>query len=430
MRKIFLLLLCCLFFNVISEKFADSQELIKKNTENGDSRQKITAVLNLLKEILESNDWYVNIESGKLIAFCFRNNCTELTVGIDHNSGKNIHNYTVTVVTDRLYEKVITIKDEFADDSMYVRNKIIPYVLQKINASCCSSSNNKKIYFGSISAGYNRTHDNCRFYPEYSEGSFYMSGSLAYDPAANVTARSITLKPADYFFSSFSFTIDSTIRENSFNVNLLIYGKNKFESAQNQTRRTLYGFFNGFEYFRPGFNDPVLKWNRQIYKKQPHVQFGLYRAIQGTIINTSQSETGVFTNYLSLAVGPGINSSLTATGITEEEEDELSHIFKSIKYRKQNYYYSAAAAANAGFIADRIHNFRFGADYNFYFFIPVEGEKAYDLMNILKISAGYYLTQNTLFAVNYEFWHIDSMLKDDRVNHSWNRLIIELKYLL
>lgn len=429
MRKIFLFLFFCFLLTQIFSETVNAREINNISKKNYTiSQHKTNIVLNAIKKLLKDNAWYVKIEGRELFAYKFTNEFIKLKLIIDHKFDSASDIYKTTVITDKMHIREITIKNEYADDTLYIRDKIIPYILERINTDYENHSNPKKIYFGSISAGYSRTSDNYRFYPEYRQGSFYMSGSLSYDPAVNITASSITLGAADYFSSDFYFTLDSRIRENSFNIDLLIYGKNNFESARNNTKRSLYGFFTGFEYFRPGFNDNVLQWNRKIYKKQPHIQYGIWRAIQGTIINTNKSNNGIFKNYLSLAIGPGINSSLTANDISEDEEDDLSHIFKSIKYRKQNYYYSAVATVSAGLIADKVYNFLFRADYNGYFFIPVENEEAYDLMNILKFSTGYYLTQKTLFAVNYEFWNIDSMIKDAGENHSWNRLIIEIKY--
>ena len=287
----------------------------------------------------------------------------------------------------------------------------------------------KEIFFSSISFGYNRTHDNLRFYPEYGQGSFYMSGSLLYDPAVNSLHNKIQLNQADYLSCDFYFAYDSRMRENFFNIDVLLYGKNKYESDGNSSKRSLYGFFNGFEYFRPGWSDSDVTWNRQIYKKKPHIQYTIWRAIQWTIINSYFLDNEILETRFSAGLGPSINSSLTATGILEGEEGELSHIFKSIEYRKQNYYYSVSFPVSIEFIADKIKDFRFGAGYNFYFFYPIENEKAFDILNILKCSIGYYLIHNCLLNVRYEYWEIESMVRDIKKDHWWNRMIMEIKFL-
>ena len=222
---------------------------------------------------------------------------------------------------------------------------------------------------------------------------------------------------------------DSQIRENYFNTDILLFGVNNYSSDTNSETRFLYGFFNGFEYFRPGITDPTLEWSRQIYKKQPHIQYVIWRTLQGGFVVTSKGRS-ITTFSMMIGFGPSINSSLTAVGLSEEEEAELSHIFKSIKYRKQNYYYSVAAPFSTSLICDHVYNFRFALGYNFYIFYPMENENAYDMLSIIKSSIGYYLIDGLLINVNYEYWYIDSKVRSKRKSHFWNRLIIEFKYIL
>ncbi len=435
MRKFILLTLFLLFYILIFADISYSQKSGKgTGTVEINADSKVPYIFNILKNDLKDDNWHVRVDGDELTAFRFGNGIDELKIRIEYLPDDMFYIYKITVVTDKVYNKEVKINKSRAYDNLYLKDEILSFVYSRINSgfngNIKSTANTKKVYFSSISAGYNRTHDNYRFYPEYGQGSFLMSGTLVYDPAINVNSSEIDLKPVDYLSVEFYFCFDSRVRENYFNIDLMIFGKNKFESSDSAaSRRALYGFFNGFEYFRPGWNNWDVQWNRKIYKKQPHVQYAIWRAAQWKMINTYTVNNKNFISYFSAGLGPSINSSLTATDVTPEEEDDLSHIFKSIKYRKQNYYYGISMPLSAGIVADRINDFKFGAGYNLYIFAPVEHEKAIDVLNIVKLSAGYYFTDNFLLDLHYEYWNIYSMVRDTEAAHWWNRIMIECKFL-
>lgn len=383
-------------------------------------------------KILTDKGWTTIFpEKNKSILNAYRHveNYCMLTVLIE--TGRPVQQ-TITVsitINDKQVSSVFNIKKD--DDGNSLITLIIPFVL-KYSLPDEQSLPVDRIYSSGFSVGYNRTHDNRHFFPEYGQGSFYTSLFLVYDPAINVKSQNVTLRIADYTKFDFYFAYDSHVRENFFNVDTIIYGRNLYtENNSNKDKisnRTVYGFFNGFEYFRPGFYNNALEWNRKIYKKQPHIQYTIWRALQWGFINT-YTNGAVYKSSFMIGFGPSINSSLTATHVTEEEEKELSHIFKSKNYRKQNYYYSVSLPVAASFEIDRLFNFRFGAGYNLYIFYPVQNEKANDFANILKISAGYYFTANCLFNVNYEYWYMRGKVRRVVNEHSWNRLVLEVKFL-
>ena len=140
------------------------------------------------------------------------------------------------------------------------------------------------------------------------------------------------------------------------------------------------------------------------------------------------SGSSVYSAEFMIGAGMGVGpSSLFLSGISEDEEKDISSAFLSIKYRKQNYYFSYCFPARIILTADRIYGFRFEAGYNYYFFIPVVRDNLYDMLHIIKGSMGYYLNPDVLLNVQYERWFIDSMLHNKTRTHSWNRLVIELR---
>lgn len=379
-------------------------------------------------KILENGGWKVISQNSRILACKFENSYNELTLDIHTDPGPEYYTIDVSItVNGKTESRDFIIKKGMLKDMSLIRELVMPFVIQHSLSDPLPVSK-KKAYSVSLSAGYNRTHDNIKFYPEKREGSFYTAASLLYDPARHAEAGELNLDMGEYMFLDFYFAYDSKMRENFFNIDILLHGKNRFGRDGASSKRTLYGYFNGFEYFRPGFYNSILTWNSKLYKKQPHIQYTLWRALQWGLINTFKNGPE-YTFKLMIGFGPSINSSLTAVHVEKEEEKALSHIFKSIKYRKQNYYYSVCWPVSSSFLIDKIFDFRIGAGYNFYIFYPVENEVAYDIVNILKFSTGYYVTDLILINARYEYWNIQARVKSTRDSHYWNRLVLELKIL-
>ena len=393
-----------------------------------DIQKEIAEILQDYQSLLKKDQWITDIKNNSISAFRYKNEYNKLLILINIDDNELIYQIKLNIKKNNqdTYKEFLFRKDEKFNLSR-IKNTILAYLTEQI-ISTKNSDQYISNFNSEVSVGYNRTHDNHEFYPEYGQGSFYMSGMLKYDPAKNITTKELTLKTGDYLAADLYFAYDSHMRENYFNIDLLISGKNRYFTENGSENRELYGFFNGFEYFRPGFYDPTLEWSRKIYKKQPHIQYNIWRVLQWGIIKTEKDDN-IYDYSVMAGFGPSINSSLTINNVTPEEEKELSHIFKSIKYRKQNYYYGIVFPFSAGFSVDRIYRLRFGFGYNFYFFYPVENEDAYDMLNIVKLNAGFYITEDSLFNALYEYWHIKSKLRSDREYHFWNRLVLEIKYL-
>ena len=102
----------------------------------------------------------------------------------------------------------------------------------------------------------------------------------------------------------------------------------------------------------------------------------------------------------------------------------MSPIFRSKFYgdRRQNFYYGWSVPIVLSLAADRLGPLRLGADYRFYYFSPVENERAYDVLNVPGGSIGFYLSHGVLATVAYEYWYAYSRLRSETKNHSWHRV--------
>jgi hypothetical protein len=88
-----------------------------------------------------------------------------------------------------------------------------------------------------------------------------------------------------------------------------------------------------------------------------------------------------------------------------------------------------ALPVRAEITADKIGNFRLSVWNNFYYFIPIETNDSFDLLNIAGTSTGYYLSNDCLLNLSYEYWSLSSKIHEQEKDHWWNRLIVELKFL-
>ncbi|MDY6934559.1 MAG: hypothetical protein SVZ03_10105 [Spirochaetota bacterium] len=398
-----------------------SQEEIQKN---------IHYLLREYRQILQKKDWKVVIETNQLRAYYYNYKYREIRAQIEVAEETDQIKFVISLANGgQHWQRNFIIKEKLPLDNAYARNMMLAFMLNPLFSEDRSQVNNQ-IFFSHVAIGYNRTHDNREFYPQWKEGSIYFAGELQYDPSINTKERDIPLSIGDYMSFDFYVAYDSQIRENYSNIDILLFGKHKYGISDSSSTRSLHGFFNGIEYFRPSFRDSTMHWDHQIYKKQPHIQFFLYRVLSWGFIRSTTGQ-GIYTTSFMAGIGPSINSSLTATGISRAEEDNLSHIFKSYPvYRRQNFYYSVALPLSVSFLVDKIHNLRLQTGYNWYLFYAIENERAYEMLNMLKLSVGYYLLDNLLFDINYEFWNINSRVASDTKQHQWNRIVLEIEYLL
>ena len=422
-----------LFFCVIV--FLPKAVYSEDNRFNGQTylAKKIDYIFINYKSILNRYNWRVSIEKHRLRAFRLSNGYTELNVTINSEFKDTFLLFKVLleINSGQIYREFRFNKNTYSN--LKIKNTILPFLIEHIGAEKGSetkiSNIYKRIYFPSFSIGYNRTHDNMEFYPEYKEGSLYLSWGLLYDPVNNIEEKDLKLTIGDYFLFNIDLAYNSEIRENSINVDMLIYGRNRVDFDKNDKTRLVHGFFNGFEYFRPGFLNTTLLWKHPVYKEQPHIQYLIWRAIQWGY-NRTQRNDYIYNISFMIGCGPSMNSSLNATNITETDEKDLSDIFMSNRHRKENYYYSLVLPISLSFTIDRINNFRIMAGYNFYFFTPIENENTYEILNKLNFSLGYYITENILMNSHYEYWNIESRLGKNRKNSFWNRIVLEIRCYL
>ncbi len=404
-----------------------------KNNSPINLQDKETYLLNVFEKILQNNNWKTIYQNNTLHAYRFRNSYDKLSITIKTESAQSFYLFTVSIILNgKISSMTFSVKGNRIHNSLSLKQLISPFVIKHAMTDTPNEWD-KKAYLLALSIGYNRTHDNRRFYPEWGQGSFYSSLCFLYDPAKHVQEKDIPMGIGDYLSFDLYFAYDSHIRENFFNIDVMIFGENRFKKNKNSTKRTLSGFFNGFEYFRPGFYDSALQWNRQVYKKQPHLQYTIWRALQWGIQNTYKNNQ-IYKFSFMIGFGPSINSSLTATDVKYWEVKDLSHIFKSKDspnwiFRMQNYYYSVSLPISGSFTIDKYYNFKFSAGYNLYVFYPIENEVAYDIVNIIKFSAGYYITDECLFDTHYQYWHIKGRVREVIEIHGWHKLILEVKYL-
>jgi hypothetical protein len=403
---------------------------------NGDVKEKHSADLEqrnayLLKQcdvMLRKADWITAIDDNQVKGFRFGNRFDEMLIQINSAYSDGFYAFTVAVKKNgKQASKTFRITGEIVNDDERLSDLVLSFVIPEAVVRE-GLGDFRKAFTSILCFGYSRTRDDEKFYPAYSKGNLHFGWRLDYDPSARVFFRDTTLTVSDYFSFDGFFDWATRIRENFFNVDILLYGKNRYSGRPEHGTRLIYGFFNGLEYFRPGFSNTVMKWDREIYSSQPSIQYAIWRALQGNIMVSHRNGSSLYTAGLMVGAGMGIGpSSLVISGFTVEDEKNLSHVFRSIRYRKQNYYFSYTLPARVSLVADGVYDFRFELGYNYYYFYPLLTDNMYDMLHIFKGSIGYYLTYDVMLSAQYEHWRAVSMIHDYTKEHYWNRLIIEFR---
>ncbi|MFH0976505.1 MAG: hypothetical protein V1874_12055 [Spirochaetota bacterium] len=386
-------------------------------------------LLNQFQIILKKAGWSPVLEGRHVKAFRLEDHrYDEISVRLDAGYSDNYYLFTIlinkngkqTSKTFWLQETVIKDDERFRD---IVVSALMPAAVMREGVG-----DFRKAYSSIFSLGYARTHDGSEFYPAYAKGKLHLSWQLTYDPSANIFQKETPLTFGNYISFNLYFDWASHVHENFFNIDLLLFGKNKYSGTADHGTRLMYGLFSGLEYFRPGFSDSTMKWDREVYETEPYMQYMIWRVLQWNILISRRSGGSLYSAEFMAGAGMGVGpSSLSIAGTTEDEEQNMSSAFRSIKYRKQNYYFSYTLPARLSLCADHVFGFRFEAAYNYYFFYPIFTNDLYDMLHIAKGAIGYYLSYDVLLNVQYERWFIESMLNDKTKTHAWNRLIIELK---
>jgi|GEM_PF-2112896 len=338
--------------------------------------------------------------------------------------------------------KTFVIKEEgnSLDSAMTL---LLPYYLNFENRKYPSDKQiEAEKYFSSVALGYYRTNDNSEVLPENDYGMIFLNWKLAFDPLRNSKSPERTLYLGDFLDSRYTVSFDRKGRklfhildEFEFRIDIIEYGKHKFSGNSSSGTRSVYGLFTSMEYYRPYiYNDRVL-WSDDIYTDHVYLQYCYWEPIafrHDILKKTGNRE--LFLSY-KIGIGPGQNSSLTATNITEEEEDNyFNDIFTSNWYglnghgdRRHNYYYSLTVPFLLEMKADKYLNSKIDFRYSFYYFQALMDSKVHDFANRMSIDYGFYITDKTTIGMGYEFWRIDSKENAKEKSHMWHRLNFKIE---
>jgi len=380
-------------------------------------------------EIMLGNaGWVTAVDGSQVKAFRLRSQYDEISVKIEPARTEGIYSFTVIIQKNEKHSsKTFNIPVNIINDDERLSGLVLSCVPPEAIVRN-ELGNFRKAFKSIISFGYSRTRDDNKFYPVYAKGNIHIDWRLEYDPSARIFLKDTALTVGDYILFEGFFDWASIIRENFFNIDLLLYGRNKYSGSPDHGTRVLYGFFNGLEYFRPGFANSAMTWNDPINRTQPAIQYSIWRALQWNTLISHRNGAALYTASFMAGAGMGVGpSSLFATDLSAQDEENLSHVFRSIRYRKQNYYFSYTLPARVSLSADNVYGFYFEFGYNYYYFYPVLTDTMYDMLHVFNCITGYYLTYDVMLASEYESWWVVSMLNHDTRMHHWNRLIFEFK---
>lgn len=398
------------------------------------------SIITRYSELMHKRGWTIRTDGSALKAFRFASEYDEINVVISSNR-KNAHTTFEVVIrkNDKSGHRTFTFKNNTPEYRDKASTAITAYLIsQSITAESATPS--KSPHFVWFSAGYSRTHDNGEIFPEKKKGGYSLSMNYTYDPSRLTGLDRVHLGFGDYMMIDMWGVFDSDpvnrnyVNENFFNFDIIFYGTHRQGGTARSGFRFVYGFYTGMEYFRPGWKDNILLWSHELYREQPHIQYMIWRAVGWGFSGNWYTPYGTYSLAFMAGLGPSINSSLFAIGWSPDEELARSPLFQSLTGSKQNFYYSTAYPVSISVAADNLWRFRFSFGYNFCFFYAsdpaIKGEKAYDVLHVLKPSVAFHASENVLVQLNYERWHIQSMLNGDHRSHSWNRLCMELKYIV
>ena len=405
----------------------------------GDARLTNT-ILTRYAELMKKRGWMSVIEGDGLRAFRFQADYDEIRVRLASGKTGSVVSVTAEFTKNNASRsRQFTFDGTRANFEDAARSTVAAYLLS-LSISGEDANRGKSPYFGWFAAGYHRVHDTGDILPEWKEGGYYLAASISYDPSRNTELPYVPLRFGDYIAIDMWGIIDSDperrnyVDENFFNFDIMFYGAHRFNREGQSSSRFVYGFYTGMEYFRPGWKDNVLLWSHRLYREQPHIQYMIWRAVGWGFNGTWNTSAGVYSLYFMAGFGPSINSSLFAIEWDAQEELDRSPLFQSLTGSKQNYYYSAAFPVSAVIAAERVWRIRLSLGYNYCFFInadpAIQDERAYDTLQILKPSVGFYILDNLVLGVNYERWYVDSTLNGEHTSHVWNRFVVELRYIL
>ncbi|MCL1864514.1 MAG: hypothetical protein FWF73_01735 [Spirochaetes bacterium] len=423
------------FTTIISLIVVLSSVYVYGSDENSITPEKISANF---ESVLKLKGWDTYTSVNSVNARIFDPTYQALNITVEYKE-KDVNTFSITINTKKNsaeLHKVFLFNKKDYNSVEQVNSILTPYIISIIDTEV--EDKNKSPYYASLKLGYYRTNDNREILPSSSEGMLFIAWKLAYDPARDEKESSIPLLIGDYMDSSFSLSIDrkskgsGRLDEFSFDIDLILYGKSKKVISDQKSSRNLYGIFTGIAYYRPYLKTTAVQWSDDIYTDHIHIQYCYWEPVSFiqnlTFINNEKSISFKY----KVGIAPGQNSSLTATGITPAMEPDLNPIFVSRWYfnhnkgdRKHNYYYSITFPVKLEFESDKYLNSKFEFKYHFYYFQAIMDKHAQDFLNRIVLNYGYYITNDILAGIGYEFWHVKSIENEHKKSHSWNRFAIQ-----
>ena len=416
MRKIFnTIVFLCITLVLTVTSYAQDQ----------DQRSMYDMLFTSFSQITEKKSWNAQWEDNEFLAYRYTKGYQKLDIRITSSTG-NMVEHTVTIKHNKtVNEKTFRFTpDDNTPEN--IQKIILPYLIQAQAEPVAHKP--VKTYSFSVFTGVNRFHDT-HFFPTQPEGEIVLGFNLVYNPSRFSTLSSQKLGTGDYLSFSAYVCADDQVREHSYDIHYLIKGRGTYASSGENDIHTISGFFMGVEYFRPMMDYQKLTWDEKIFHNHPHIQYFTLRAAAWEYLY--QSNSGFLTDFQCMAgCGPSVNSSLNATEISEDDEEDLNFIFKSKYYgdRRQNFYYSFSIPLKIELTLALSNTISVDTMLKSYFFLPIEGENAYDLLNITRVSPVYSFTRSLSSSITWEYWHVHSMLENDHKNHHWNRLMITMNY--
>ncbi len=398
----------------------------------------VRTTLEYYSSLISKRGWMSTIHDNELRAFRFNADYDKITVRITPKTEGKSGVFDVEMKkNDRTHTRRFSFDTTHPNFAVHARNAMSAFLLSHTIGEDLSNRAESP-YFGRFAFGYARTSDTDEVYPEMNMGGYYISYFLEYAPARLAGLNNIPLRFGD-FITMELYAVAPTdpvgrhyVTEHFFNFDFIVYGTHLNANPGNSLQRTTYGFYMGMEFFRPGWKNDVMLWSHELYTEQPHLQYCLLRVLSWGYTTHLKNSWGEWSAYFMTGIGPSINSSLFAVDWDKQEAQERSQLFQGLTGSKQNYYYSSFWSVSANLAAERIWRLRFSFGYDFYYFFssdPAIDDHAFDVVHILKPSAGVYLLDNLLACANYEHWRVYSDLEGAKKSHAWNRLVLELRYI-
>jgi hypothetical protein len=393
------------------------------------------------EQVLKSKGWNTELSGTSLKAWINDPLFRSLNVTVKYRDrDKKLFRIIIDSETNKITaSKSFLFRKTDSDNIDRIKSFLVPYLLNL--ASTKPEADKSPSFYPSLKLGYYRTNDNSEILPEKSEGMFFIAWKFIYDPLREAGESDHTLYLGDYLYSLFALSINreektffNRMDEFNFDIDFLLIGNSSIKISGDEKRRNLFGLFTGIEYYRPYIKSSAVLWSDDVYTDHFHIQY-CYWEVLAFIQELTFSENGreLIFKY-SIGAGPGQNSSLTATNITDAEEENLNPVFTSNWYgkngfgdRRHNYYYSMTYPVRFEITADRYLNSRLELKYDFYFFQAIQDKKVYDFLNRFIFNYGFYITHDITLGVGYEFWHVKSIENENRKSHSWNRFNIQME---